>query len=157
MEDPINEEFAEEWATEPDEVPAGLVILATFDSAWQANLLKGRLEGEGIPAYIFDENTVTLNPLYSIAVGGIKVKVREPDYEAALAIYKEVNNAPHTTTNGEIVTCPYCGSAHIQAAKGVRSPGAFFSFLISLLTFTYPLHNDELYSCLDCGKTFDKK
>lgn len=157
MEDPNDEAFAEDWSGEPGEMPTGLVILAAFDSAWQANLLKGKLEGEGIPAYIFDENTVTLNPLYSIAVGGIKVKVREPDYEAALAIYQEVNSTPHTNANDEVVTCPYCGSTHIQAAKGVRSPGAFFSFLISIITFTYPLHNDEVYSCLDCGKTFDKK
>lgn len=157
MKDPGDEAFEQEWGEAHEEMPAGLVIVATFDSAWQANLLRGKLEDEGIPAYIFDENTVTLNPLYSIAVGGIKVKVREPDYEAALAVYKEVNNAPHTNEDNEPVTCPYCGSAHIEAGRGLRSTGAFASFIISILTFTYPLHRDELYTCQDCGKEFAKK
>lgn len=34
-----------------------------------------RLEAEGIRAYLQDEHTVTINPLFSNAIGGIKLMV----------------------------------------------------------------------------------
>jgi hypothetical protein len=57
--------------------------LATFSQADPAHLLRMRLEGSGIAAYVRDENTVTFA---SLAVGGVKVDVADEDYEAALAV-----------------------------------------------------------------------
>lgn len=51
-----------------------------------AYLLRARLEGSGITAYIRDENLVTLDWLYSNAVGGVKVDVMDEDYERALEL-----------------------------------------------------------------------
>lgn len=44
------------------------------------------LEAEGIRAFVIDEELVMANWLYSGAVGGVKVKVREGDVERALDI-----------------------------------------------------------------------
>jgi hypothetical protein len=37
--------------------------------------LKGRLETEGIPSYIYDENLICVYPFKAVAIGGVKLKV----------------------------------------------------------------------------------
>ena len=63
----------------------GLITVKIFDNAFEAHLLKTKLENEGIPCYLFDENIVGLNPFYNFAVGGIKLKISEQDKEQVLA------------------------------------------------------------------------
>ncbi len=64
--------------------------IANFSQPVEAHLLRTRLEAEGITAYLRDENLVTLDWLYSNAVGGVKVDVADEDYERALAILAEL-------------------------------------------------------------------
>jgi len=60
--------------------------LASFNLPMDAHLLRARLEGSGITAYVRDENLITLDWLYSNAVGGVKVDVMDEDYEKALEL-----------------------------------------------------------------------
>ena len=56
-----------------------LITLKTFDNSIDANMLRCQLELEGIQSYLKDENTITTNPLYNLALGGIKLQVFEQD------------------------------------------------------------------------------
>ncbi len=56
-----------------------LVTVQTFDNAIDVALLKSKLESEGVICYVFDEYTVTINPLLSNGIGGIKLKINEND------------------------------------------------------------------------------
>jgi len=38
-------------------------------------IVKGRLETEGIPCFIFDEHTISVHPFKAVAIGGVKLKV----------------------------------------------------------------------------------
>lgn len=38
-------------------------------------IVKGRLETEGIPCFIFDEHTISVHPFRAVAIGGVKLKV----------------------------------------------------------------------------------
>ena len=67
-----------------------LVTVATFNNAFNMHVIKGRLETEGIPAFAKDEHTVTTNPFYGGALGGIKLQVREEDAPDAQRILNEV-------------------------------------------------------------------
>ncbi len=62
-----------------------LITIATFDTLPDAHIALGRLRAAGIDAYLADENLVQTDWLYSIAVGGIKLRVREDDAELAIA------------------------------------------------------------------------
>jgi hypothetical protein len=68
---------------------SSFVTVATFTNSFNAHLLKGRLEAEGIPAYIKDEHTVGVNPLYDVALGGIKLQVAEEQETEARRILAE--------------------------------------------------------------------
>lgn len=66
------------------------VTVATFANAFNANVVKGRLDSEGIPCFIKDEHTVAMNPFYSGALGGIKLQVREEDEADARRLLAEL-------------------------------------------------------------------
>ena len=61
----------------------GLVTVMVYDNPVQANFSRALLESQGIAAYLFDEHTVGVNPLISLAIGGIKLKVNESDFGEA--------------------------------------------------------------------------
>jgi len=52
-----------------------LITVATFDNMPSAYIAKGRLEAEGIPCWLKDENLGQTDWLYNIAVGWIKLQV----------------------------------------------------------------------------------
>jgi hypothetical protein len=41
----------------------------------ECHILRGRLETEGIPCFIFDEHTISIHPFRAVAIGGVKLKV----------------------------------------------------------------------------------
>jgi hypothetical protein len=67
-------------------LPGELVTVARFLYLYEAELLAGRLESEGVPAYIPDVMTVTVDPLIINSIGGIRVQVPSPYLEQAREI-----------------------------------------------------------------------
>ena len=59
------------------------VTVATYDRVTDAHIALGRLAAEGIEARLFDDQMVQMDWLYSIAVGGIKLRVARGDAKAA--------------------------------------------------------------------------
>lgn len=51
------------------------VTVASFDNLPDAAIARGRLEAEGIPCQLADVHLVQADWLYSIAVGGIRLRV----------------------------------------------------------------------------------
>lgn len=80
-----------------------LTTVATFTFPYEANLLNGRLETEGITCHLVNENIVTANPFYSTAVGGVQIQVKQEDSIKALFIIAETNKAGNTFS-GEMPT-----------------------------------------------------
>lgn len=52
-----------------------LTTLYSSNIPVDCHILKGRLETEGIPCFIFDEHIVWVHPFRAVAVGGVKLKV----------------------------------------------------------------------------------
>lgn len=76
-------------------------------------ILKGKLESEGIPVFLRDENTVNTDPLISDAIGGVKLQVYETDKEKAVAIYKQLKSYV-TDEEGNLVACKICGRKQLE-------------------------------------------
>lgn len=67
------------------------VTVARFSNSFDMHVVKGRLEADGIPCFVRDEHTISTQPFYDIALGGIKLQVQEKDVEAAKEILKDVH------------------------------------------------------------------
>lgn len=65
-------------------MPGDLRVVASFATPVEADVLRMRLEAEGIRSVLADESTVGMNWVLGNAVGGVKVLVIESDLEAAL-------------------------------------------------------------------------
>lgn len=83
-----------------------LITIAVFAVAFHAQLLKGRLEADGIECYIQDEHTVQVNPVLTNALGGIKLQVKEQDVPLAVSLlrysgYRTVFDTPPQTEKKE--------------------------------------------------------
>jgi hypothetical protein len=75
---------------EPDRVE--LETVATYAFGYQAEIARGRLEAEGIRAFLADEFLINLNWLYTNAVGGIRLRVSSADAPLAREILTQVES-----------------------------------------------------------------
>ena len=122
-----------------------IVTIRTFDNYFSANLLLTRLRDSGLECYLKDEYTVTIDPLLSNAIGGIKLVVKEKDLAFANELLREFERGYQ-----EAVTCPNCGSHDItilpkQDAKNMAT--AIATWLFS----SYALSAENVYKCNICG------
>ena len=75
---------------EPEPTVEGdLVMVARIYDPLEAEMLRGRLESEGVPAMVADTLTAQTNPFYKLAIGGVRVMVPE----AYLARAREIVRA----------------------------------------------------------------
>jgi DNA-directed RNA polymerase subunit RPC12/RpoP len=132
-----------------------LITIKTLDDGISAHILKTRLEGEGIQCYIHDENIVTLNPLFNFAVGGVKLKVDEPDVEKALDILKHIEETPFTTEEEEIIKCPNCASTELYSDfKSMKDVKGIISAVTSFVFSVFPIYYKSVYRCIKCETEF---
>ena len=134
-----------------------LITIKTFDNAISARLLKGKLESEGIKSYLFDEETVTMNPLYSDALGGIRLQVNDFDIKLAQEIIDSIENSPIVANDGSILTCPKCKSTRInnnyRSMKNVKN---LLAFLVSFMMMIFPFYSKPVNKCKECNAEFPK-
>ena len=64
------------------------LLLCSFDNYIPAHIALGKLQNEYINCYLQDENSVTIDPFLSNAIGGIKLMVAEAQIERAKEILK---------------------------------------------------------------------
>lgn len=135
-----------------------MVTLKVFDNPVDAHILRTKLESEGIPCYLFDENIIGVNPLLNMAIGGIKLNVSSADLERALEILAESDIATLTDNENEAIQCPECGSTAIDNAyNDSRNLKSILSTMLSFLTFTYPIYVNKSYQCKNCEHSFRLK
>ena len=65
------------------------ITVLTVTYPHELAIIRGRLESEGIECFAQDELTIQVNPFYSNAIGGIKLQVRESDFQKAVEILEE--------------------------------------------------------------------
>ena len=67
-----------------------LVTVARTEMAPEAHILRGRLEAEGIPAFVQHEHHVTLDWFISNALGGVRLQMPVEHAQAAIDVLKAV-------------------------------------------------------------------
>ena len=68
------------------------VTIATFNFAHEITVLKTILERDGIPYLFYNENLIAIDPLASLAYGGIQLKVHPKDTDRVQQILNDLNN-----------------------------------------------------------------
>jgi DNA-directed RNA polymerase subunit RPC12/RpoP len=63
-----------------------LITVYSSNIPIDCHILKGRLETDGIPCFIYDENLIWIHPFKAVAIGGVKLKVPSNMYEQSQKI-----------------------------------------------------------------------
>lgn len=126
-----------------------LVTISRYSMPYEAHIAKSRLDSEGIPAFIADEHTISMQWLYSNALGGVKLQVPESYAETALDILLENREQALVDDQGvDQDACPFCGSEDTEFYQLGRR-WAFLVF-IGIQFPLFPVKNG--IKCKACGK-----
>ena len=125
-----------------------LTTIATYSFPYEAQIARAKLDSEGIPAFIADEQTINMQWLYSNAMGGVRLQVPEPYIQQALDLLAEDSSEVVEREQGiDITPCSACGSTDTEPyQKGRR--WAFLAFL-GLDFPLFPVKNTV--RCQKCG------
>ena len=67
------------------------IQIRAYDNYLSAHIVLARLQDAGINCHLKDEYTITIDPLLSPALGGIKIMVAEPQVRRALDILEDTD------------------------------------------------------------------
>ena len=85
------------------------VRLITCNDSFQARIIKGTLENEGIAVALHNENTSNVLRGMPVSITGVDILVYEDDYEKAMSILED-----NQMIEERLIYCPYCGSKNIK-------------------------------------------
>lgn len=122
-----------------------LVVIETFDNYFRANIQLTRLRSAGIECYLKDEYTVTIDPILSNAIGGIKLMVRKGEEHKVRKVIRELNSSNNTT-----LRCPQC-SSHKFNLVPKRSTENLLAAIATWLFSSYAVSAENVYQCAGCG------
>lgn len=118
----------------------------SYDNYISAHLQFQQLQEEGIRAYLQDENSVTMAPQFSNAIGGIKLMVDEQQVEEALKLLDKIDEDYRNS-----VACPKCGEHAIERELNMNKPTNWFTAILSWMMASYAVAPEQQYKCSKCG------
>ena len=125
-------------------------LVNTYDNYIDANLHLMQLQEEGINCWLKDEHTVTIDPILTNAIGGIKLMVHETQKERAKDLLRTIINKAK-----ENRACPHCGSLNVEYIVSNRKPSNWLSAIVTFFLGSYAMASKKVYHCFDCGKEFE--
>lgn len=122
------------------------VLIRAYDNYVYANIQCSLLQENGIRCHLKDENTVTIDPLLSPAIGGIKLMVADLQAERAEEILDETEREWLKT-----ISCSACGQKALRKEVRVKEFPGLWGKLKSMLANGEEREIKKLYVCGSCG------
>ncbi|GAB3302414.1 putative signal transducing protein [Hymenobacter tenuis] len=139
--------------SDSDAAGPAIVLLDTFADTIAAHLAKNRLDAEGIPCFLSNEN----RPYGSVLSGGVRLYVREPDVAAAQDLLHPhrtpMHALPHEAAETAAGTprCPRCQHHDVVCRHLPQPTDTLFTKLrLWLLAPEKPQCH-----CFTCGHDFE--
>lgn len=127
------------------------VPVKTFDTYINAHIWQNRLEQEGFRCYLKDEYTVTIDPILTNTVGGIKLCVPSIQVPRALEVISKME-----FENKERIVCPHCQSNNVQYITQPNNSKNWLTAIATWLLGNYAVSYKNVYHCFNCQHEFDE-
>lgn len=128
---------------------AAFVPLRSFDNYIEANIVLNMLQHYDINCHLKDENIITINPLLSPAIGGMKLMVHEAHVARAWDLMENAE-AEYLKT----VPCPVCKQHALTTANITKEYKSKLSILANILLTGQSVETTKIYQCTACGYDF---
>lgn len=130
--------------------------VSTYTTATEAYIAKGRLQAEGIPAYIADEHYISAQWTISQALGGVRLQVPTSLESQALKIISEIQKGSYQLPlqkkiiESEFTHCPKCNSVNTYQVNWVWKL-SFILMFMSVLPLPFSRHR---FKCNNCANSW---
>lgn len=128
------------------------ILLNSYGNYVEAHIAKGVLEDEGITCWLKDENTVTIDPILTNAIGGIKLMVAREEAQRAWELLNALQQEKRQKT-----VCPKCGSHQVEMVSTPRKISNWASAIIGFFITSYAMPVEIVLHCFDCGHEFKQE
>ncbi|MBI3899960.1 MAG: hypothetical protein HY308_16950 [Gammaproteobacteria bacterium] len=91
-----------------------LVQIAAYLTPLEAHLARGRLDAEGVPAFVCHEHHAGLLWTWSLALGEVKLYVNHHDAGRAVEILSAHDRGEYALDDEAPIVCPRCQSTQID-------------------------------------------
>src|SRR4051794_33499714 len=125
------------------------VPLRSFDNYIEANIVMNMLRHYNINCHLKNENIITIDPLLSPALGGMKLMVHHGHVERAWDL---MDNAEQEYLKK--IPCPVCHAHALKAIRITKEHKCKLSALASMLLNGHSLEVKKIYRCSRCGYDF---
>ncbi|HJU07228.1 MAG TPA: hypothetical protein VJ727_01945 [Rhodanobacteraceae bacterium] len=133
------------------------IIVARYISPWDAYLACGRLNAEGVHAWIAYDQHVWADWRFSTALGGVRIVTtiaRAAEAKIVLAAH-DCGEYESCLSGDDLeaaaLRCPICNSTDIQTKRfGSLVPLLLFLFLFAVI---FPVRRDR-HHCRNCGRNW---
>ena len=120
--------------------------IASYDNFLLANMTLGLLQENNVNCFLKDENIITVDPLLSPAIGGIKLLVEEADFDDALKLIKDAEK-----TYLKEIPCPNCQSHSLVVEEKTDNPTGFWEKLKNQVAYGQTSTYSKMYRCENCN------
>lgn len=128
------------------------IPIQVFDNYMEANIKMAMLKDAGIECWLKDEYMVTVDPILTNAIGGIKLLVNERDFEHAVAFINEI-----AAQNKVVYTCTNCRSVNVELVSTPRKTINWLTAITSFLMGNYAIAAEKVFHCFNCGNQFSEE
>jgi hypothetical protein len=125
------------------------VELRSFDNYIEANIVLNMLQHSGINCHLKDENIITIDPLLSPALGGMKLMVHHVHAERAWDLMDRAEQQYLKE-----IPCPVCKAHRLKAVSITREHKCKLAALVSMLLNGHSVEVSKIYRCGNCGYDF---
>ena len=133
-----------------------LVTIGRYLNPIEAHIVRGRIEAEGVQAYIQHEHHIWAKWTISLALGYVKVQVRSEDVGASLAIIEKLQAGEFALLDEEepeTSCCPKCGSSKTDRVNWSWKL-ALWGIMFFSIVLPYTIYRVK---CVECKNTWTQK
>jgi len=127
-------------------------LLVTVYSPMDAELLVSRLVDEEIEARIENRHTLSVLPIWTVALGGLRVVVPEEQYEPARILLEQLNAGAEALPDEEEEKCKKCGNPKVVERR-IGLLGTLRAFFFGIFGVPLPAAGGMEKRCRWCDRS----
>ena|SRR5919112_2398415 len=125
------------------------VQIRSYDNYIEANIVLNMLHAANINCHLKDENVITIDPLLSPALGGMKLMVHHAHVQQAWDL---MNDAEQQYLKE--IPCPICKAHTLTIVSVTKKHKCKLAALASMLINGQSVEVTKMYQCTSCGYDF---
>jgi hypothetical protein len=125
------------------------IELRSFSNYIEANIVLNMLQHQNINCHLKDEHIITIDPLLSPALGGIKLMIHHSQVERAWDLMEGAER-----DYLKKIPCPVCKAHSLEVVSITKKHRCKLAAIASMILNGHSVEVTKIYRCNRCGYDF---